>query len=69
MLSDREAQLDAEEDSSGRPPVWRDIYALMQCPNPSCDRGPHCWINPIGKNHYKVRTHHLRALIQSVERG
>jgi len=49
MLSDRAAQLDAEEDSDGHPSVWRDVYALMQCPGPPCDLGPHCWINPIGK--------------------
>jgi len=44
-------------------------YALMRCPGPPCDLGPHCWISPIGKKHYKLRTHHLRALIQRVERG
>jgi hypothetical protein len=69
MLSDRAAQLDAEEDSDGHPSIWREVYALMKCPGPPCDLGPHCWISPIGKRHYKLRTHHLRALINFVEQG
>jgi hypothetical protein len=69
MLSDRAAQLDAEENSSGHPSVWRDVYALMQCPGPPCDLGPHCWRDPFGKKHYKLRSHHLRALVERVERG
>jgi hypothetical protein len=69
MLSDRTAQLDAEEDSDGHPSIWREVYALMQCPGSPCDLGPHCWISPIGKKHYKLRTHHLTALIESVKRG
>ena len=69
MLSERAAQLDAEEESSGQPSIWREVYALMQCPGPPCDLGPHCWRDPFGKRHYKLRTHHLRALIEFVEQG
>ncbi|KAI5365710.1 hypothetical protein J4E82_011247 [Alternaria postmessia] len=69
MLSDRAAQLDAEEDSDGHPSVWREVYALMKCPGPPCDLGPHCWISSIGKKHYRLRTHQLRALIDFVEQG
>ena len=29
MLADRTAQLDVEEDNSGEPSVWRDVYAVM----------------------------------------
>jgi hypothetical protein len=45
------------------------VYALMRCPGPPCNRGPHCWRDPFGKKHYKLQTHHLRALIQLVEEG
>jgi hypothetical protein len=57
------------KDSDGHPSIWRQVYALMQCPGPPCDLGPHCWISPIGKKYYKLRTHHLRALIGFVEQG
>ncbi|MCJ1309530.1 hypothetical protein MMC25_003190 [Agyrium rufum] len=67
MLSERTAQLDAEYDSNGHPSIWRDVHALMQCPGPPCDLGPHCWRSPVGEKHYKLRTHHLRALIDFVE--
>jgi hypothetical protein len=41
----------------------------MQCPGPPCDLGPHCWRDPIGKKHYKLRTHHLKGLIDYVQQG
>ncbi|OZJ01562.1 hypothetical protein BZG36_05503 [Bifiguratus adelaidae] len=31
--------------------------------------GPHCWRDPIGKKHYKLKTHHLKSLIKYVEQG
>jgi len=30
MLREREAQLDAEESSSGQKPIWRNVYNLMR---------------------------------------
>ena len=69
MLADRASQLDAEEQSGGRPSAWVDVYTLMRCPGPPCSRGPYCWRDPIGKRHYKLRTHHLRALVRLVEQG
>ncbi|RYP19468.1 hypothetical protein DL765_003308 [Monosporascus sp. GIB2] len=30
---------------------------------------PHCWINSVGKKHYKLRTHHLKSLIKHVQQG
>jgi hypothetical protein len=69
MLADRASQLDAEQQTSASPSVWREVYALMRCPGPPCNRGPHCWRDPFGKKHYKLQTHHLRALIQLVEEG
>jgi hypothetical protein len=69
MLADRAAQLDAEQETTGNPSIWREVYALMRCPGPPCDLGPHCWCDPFGKKHYKLGTHHLKALINLVEHG
>jgi len=69
MQSNRAAQLAAEEDSEGHSSLWQNVYALMRCPGPPCDLGSHCWIEPVGKKHYKLRTHHLRSLIEHVESG
>jgi hypothetical protein len=42
----------------------------MQCPGPPCQHeGQYCWQDPIGKRHYKLRTHHLKAIIKYVEQG
>jgi hypothetical protein len=41
----------------------------MRCPGPLCNCGPHCWRDPFRKKHYKLQTHHLKALIQLVEEG
>jgi hypothetical protein len=41
----------------------------MRCPGPPCSLGPHCWRDPFGKQHYKLSTHHLRALVKLVEQG
>ena len=67
MLAERELQLAAEEESSGQPSIWRGVYNLMRCPGPPCHLGPHCWIDPVRKKHYKLSTHHLRELIRYVE--
>jgi hypothetical protein len=69
MLSERAEQLDGEQESSGQPSVWRDVYSLMRCPGPPCHLGPHCWRDPVGKKHYKLKTHHLKSLIRYVEQG
>ncbi|CZR65341.1 uncharacterized protein PAC_15241 [Phialocephala subalpina] len=69
MLTERAEQLDAEQESSGQPSIWRDVYNLMRCPGPPCHLGPHCWRDPVGKKHYKLKTHHLKGLIRYVEHG
>jgi hypothetical protein len=69
MLRERATQLDTEENSTGQPSIWREVYNLMRCPGPPCDLGPHCWRDPVGKRHYKLRTDHLRSLIRSVKQG
>ncbi|KAJ8118503.1 hypothetical protein OPT61_g520 [Boeremia exigua] len=68
MLADRATQLDAEQ-SSGASSVWREVYALMRCPGPSCNLGPHCWRDPFSKKHYRLQTHHLKALVELVQHG
>ena len=69
MLAEHTAQVDAEEDSSGQPSVWRYVYKLMRCGGPPCHLGPHCWVDPDGRKHYKLKTHHMKALIRHVESG
>ncbi|OQE68824.1 hypothetical protein PENNAL_c0145G00226 [Penicillium nalgiovense] len=68
MLNERDAQLDAEENVSGQESIWRGVYNLMRCPS-SCHLGPHCWQDPHGKKHYKLRSHQLKRLIAFVEKG
>ncbi|EEQ27160.1 hypothetical protein McanMca71_005271 [Microsporum canis] len=31
--------------------------------------GQYCWQDPVGKKHYKLRTHHLKGLVKYVEQG
>ena len=69
MLADRAAQLDTEQEATRNPSIWREVYALMRCPGSPCNLGPHCWRDPFGKKHYKLGTHHLKALINFVEQG
>jgi hypothetical protein len=69
MLAERDSQLDAEEGVVTQPPIWQDVYNLMRCPGPPCNLGPHCWRDPYGKKHYKLRTHQLKSLIRHVEQG
>lgn len=69
MLRERDDQIDAE-NFSGQPSVWRDVYRKMRCPGPPCQHeGQYCWQDPEGKKHYKLRTHHLKALVKYVEQG
>ncbi|KAL6240626.1 hypothetical protein RBB50_012453 [Rhinocladiella similis] len=68
MLAQRDLHISAEEEASGRPAVWQKVYTLFRCPGP-CDRGPHCWIDPDGKKHYRLRAPHMRSLIEYVAKG
>ena len=69
QLAERNARLDAEQVVSGGPDAWRQVYNLLQCPGPPCDRGPYCWQDPDGKKHYKLMGHHLRSLVKFVQQG
>ncbi|KAJ5009694.1 hypothetical protein K4K57_008395 [Colletotrichum sp. SAR 10_99] len=68
-LHERAVLLDAEEASTGQPSTWQRVYSLMRCPGPPCNLGPHCWRDGVGKRHYKLKSHHFRALIRYVEQG
>jgi hypothetical protein len=69
MLADRTSHMDDEQETSGSPSVWQEVYALMRCPGAPCNLGSHCWRDPFGKRHYKLRTHHLKALVGLVQGG
>lgn len=69
MLAERSVQIDAEEDSSGQPSAWRYVYKLMRCSGPPCHLGPHCWVDPDGRKHFRLKPHHMKALIRHVEGG
>ena len=69
MLGERAAQIDAEEQSTNEPSIWRYVYKLMRCSGAPCHLGPHCWVDPDGKKHYRLKTHNLKALIKHVETG
>jgi len=44
-------------------------FKLLRCPGPPCNLGPYYWPDPIGKRHYKLKTHHFKSLIRQVEQG
>jgi hypothetical protein len=69
MLADRTSHMEDEQETSGSPSIWQEVYALMRCPGPPCNLGPHCWRDPFGKRHYKLRTHHLKALVGLAQQG
>jgi hypothetical protein len=62
MLGERAMQIDAEEESSGQPSTWREVYNLMRCPGPrvaekgTCDPGQ---TRPVG---LPLHSHHPRLL-------
>lgn len=69
MLDDRDAQLDAEENACGQQAVWRHVYDLMKCDSSACHLGPYCWLDPVGKKHYRLRTQTLKRLVTYAEKG
>jgi hypothetical protein len=69
ILAEQSEQLDAEQEVSGQPSIWRKVYNLIHCPGPPCYLGPHCWRDPVGKTHYKLKTHHLKSLMRYMEQG
>jgi hypothetical protein len=69
MLATGALQVDAEQHSTGQSSIWRRVYELMRCPGRPCDKGPHCWCDPVGKKHYKLYTPHMTALVEYMQDG
>ncbi|KAH2866201.1 hypothetical protein KXV31_004670, partial [Aspergillus fumigatus] len=70
MLAEREAQIDAEEERTGRPSSWNLVYGLMRCKVRSCPlKSEWCWEDPTDKKHYKLRAPHLGRLVDYVDDG
>ncbi|RKK82141.1 hypothetical protein BFJ68_g17571, partial [Fusarium oxysporum] len=63
QLAERAIYIGEEETASAEPAVWRKVYDFFRCTGSPCGLGPHCWVDTVGKKHYKLKTHHLRALI------
>ncbi|SPJ84211.1 uncharacterized protein FTOL_10728 [Fusarium torulosum] len=69
QLAERAIDIGEEETASAEPAVWRKVYDFFHCTGSPCGLGPHCWVDTVGKKHYKLKTHHLRALIEYVRLG
>lgn len=69
MLIERDAEINADEEATGQPPPWTDVYSLMRCSGRACELGPHCWRDPISKKHIKLTVQNLRGLVNHVEQG
>jgi hypothetical protein len=70
MLAEREAHIDAEEETTGRPSTWSLVYDRMRCEVRSCPlKSDWCWEDPKDKKHYKLRAPHLERLIDFVDGG
>ncbi|EXL39110.1 hypothetical protein FOCG_18273 [Fusarium oxysporum f. sp. radicis-lycopersici 26381] len=69
QLAERAIDIGEEEMASAEPAVWRKVYDFFRCTGSPCGLGPHCWVDTVGKKHYKLKTHHLRALIEHVRLG
>jgi len=69
MLTEREARIDAEQ-SSGQYSAWRDVYKKMRGSGSPCkNKEGYCWQDPVGKKHYKLKTHHLKRLVDMVKKN
>ncbi|RYC79042.1 hypothetical protein BFJ63_vAg18077 [Fusarium oxysporum f. sp. narcissi] len=66
QLAERAIDIGEEETVSDQPAVWRRVYDFFRCTGSPCGLRPHCWVDTVGKKHYKLKTHHVRALIEYV---
>ncbi|KAK5069390.1 hypothetical protein LTR51_008640 [Lithohypha guttulata] len=69
LMAQRDAEIDAEESSTGQPSAWRHVYAKMRCPGPPCTLEPYCWQDSRTNKRYKLKSHHLRVLIRHYQDG
>ncbi|KAK6062382.1 hypothetical protein SCUP234_07290 [Seiridium cupressi] len=61
-------KLTAQQEASGLPAVWKDIYRLMECSSAACtDRGFSCWRN--NEKHYKLDRDIMDRLVDCAEQG
>ena len=61
MLAERDAHIDAEEESTGRPSTWNLVYSRMRCDvRSSTLKSDWCWEDPEDHKHYKLRSPHLK---------
>jgi hypothetical protein len=68
MLAEREEEIAAEEEMSGRPCSWNLVYELMRCNVRSCQlKSDWCWEDPQDGKHYKLREPHIERLIDYVD--
>lgn len=69
MLTERDAEID-DEQASGQPSVWRNVYRTMRFPGPPCRcEGQYRWQDPDERNHYKLRSNHMKTLVKHVDQG
>jgi hypothetical protein len=69
MFTEMDQLLEDEQQASGQPSQWPQVYKLMECSSPLCGGSRHCWINPDGKKHIKLTVIQLRELADFVKEG
>jgi hypothetical protein len=70
QLAARDELLAEQEEASGRPPVWKEVYELLGCTGAHCNNnGFYCWRDPETQKHYKLETSVLGKLIDLAEEG
>ncbi|KAK2474772.1 hypothetical protein H9L39_14732 [Fusarium oxysporum f. sp. albedinis] len=59
-----------QEDTSGRRPVWNEVYEIFHCTGVPCvNAGFYCWRDPVSKKHFKLDTNLLNKLVDYAEEG
>ena len=69
MLAGRAMQLRVEEEVSGRPAIWAEMYTKFRCPGHPCQLGPYCWIDPDSRKHIRLLGPHIESLVDWAEAG
>ncbi|KAK9774270.1 hypothetical protein SCAR479_09134 [Seiridium cardinale] len=56
----------AQQEASGSPALWKDVYRLMECSSAACtNRGLSCWRN--NEKHYKLGSDIMERLVDYAE--
>jgi hypothetical protein len=70
QLAARDALLVDQEETSGRRPVWKEVYELLRCNGSFCtNKGFYCWRDPGTEKHHKLETTVLEKLVEFAEEG